>query len=529
MDEPAPPQHITKRTVVSSFIFKLADGGPKVALFRRSARVRTYQHHLAPISGSVDKEDASPLAAAWRELKEETTLTQSSLALVRQGKSYSFVDSDVGREWTIFPFMFRLKTAEEGGAGEQGIQIDWEHESWAWYDPFQVEDSEAFGGVPRLAQSLRRVFFELDIGAAAGEVLSAGLERLQHDYQSGARQLAGIALQLFRDVVKKVELGDSSVGWWASIRSVVWHIWKNGRESMGAAIMVAMLSVLQQVDRRRESLSALPHDTQWKEAVLEDLDGIIAQRGAEAAGRVSAAFAEYLEEAFSGKRASGQPLAVLTLSESSTIALGIRHLLTVSGFSLDLRVLESRPLFEGVTFTASLVEEIAATDAASRLSVTLYADAAAGLAAQGVDVVVVGADRVAQSGAVSNKTGSLPAILCARQAATLGGGAIKVVVLTETEKVAPPGNAAQHVIEENDPEQLVQTWRGQECGERVRRAAASVWRHKALASARNVSFEWCPADQIDIYITEHGPWTAEDVGRRSALVGEEQERLFGDL
>lgn len=38
------PKPMTRRTVVSSFIFKFPpDGGPQVALFRRSDKVRTYQ------------------------------------------------------------------------------------------------------------------------------------------------------------------------------------------------------------------------------------------------------------------------------------------------------------------------------------------------------------------------------------------------------------------------------------------------------------------------------------------------------
>ena len=103
----------------------------------------------------MEESDPSPTAAAWREIREETTLTQKSLVLLRQGKSFTFVDDSIGRQWTIYPFAFRLKTPEEGGTGEGGIHIDWEHDSWEWHDPLQVEDSEAFGGVPRLSESLR--------------------------------------------------------------------------------------------------------------------------------------------------------------------------------------------------------------------------------------------------------------------------------------------------------------------------------------------------------------------------------------
>lgn len=110
------------------------------------------------MSGSIDPEDPSPQAAAWREIREETTLTPSSLELMRQGKSYVLPDESIGREWTIYPFAFRLKEAGEGGRGEEAIELDWEHNTWAWYDPFEVEDEGNSAFVPRLAESLRRVW-----------------------------------------------------------------------------------------------------------------------------------------------------------------------------------------------------------------------------------------------------------------------------------------------------------------------------------------------------------------------------------
>lgn len=102
------------------------------------------RHRWAVVSGSIDPEDPSPQAAAWREIREETTLTPSSLELMRQGKSYVLPDESIGREWTIYPFAFRLKEAGEGGRGEEAIELNWEHDTWAWYDPFEVEDQGKF-------------------------------------------------------------------------------------------------------------------------------------------------------------------------------------------------------------------------------------------------------------------------------------------------------------------------------------------------------------------------------------------------
>ena len=46
---------------------------------------------------------------------------------------------------------------------------------------------------------------------------------------------------------------------------------------------------------------------------------------------------------------------------------------------------------------------------------------------------------------------------------------------------------------------------------------------------RNVFFEWVPPRLVDVYVTEHGRWTVEDISRHSARLGGEQERLFKHL
>lgn len=502
---------------------------------------------MAPISGSIDSADASPLAAAWREINEETTLTPLSLTLLRQGKSYSFCDESVGREWTIYPFAFILKPSEKG---REGIVIDWEHEGWDWYDPLRVEDSEEFGGVPRLAESLRRVWFEKDLGLSAGRELSTGLERLRNDHQSGARELASIALQILREVVSALSLPESRDDWWAKIRFAAWHLWKNGRESMGAAILNVLLSALGSIE---DALSNLTSDStepkELRDAVLGALGRHIASRDKVASKPVSDAFAKYVEAAFPSRRESQEPVSVLTLSESSTIAHSLRHLVFESGFSLDLRILESRPLFEGVSLAASILRDSTPPTAPSqeaqakggqappKIKISLFSDASAALAADGVDIVVIGADRIAGTGAVSNKTGSLPAILSARHVAAAKGSPIKIIVLGESEKIAPPGNTEEHVVEDNDPEQIRRSWTADYNSTRVRQGShiirdiqEKLRGHDGVEiTVHNIFFEWCPPKLIDVYLTEFGQWTAEDISKYSERLGTEEDRLFGDL
>ncbi|OAA60494.1 DUF21 and cbs domain containing protein [Niveomyces insectorum RCEF 264] len=577
---------LKKRAVVSSFILKYPEEGgkPEVALFKRSDKVNTYQHHWAPISGSIEKDDPSPLAAAWRELREETTLTPASLELVRQGKSYTFGDPSVGREWTIYPFVYRLKSAAAASAAQSAIQTDWEHEAWAWYDPLAVEDTEAFGGVPHLAKSLRRAYFEKDLGSApgsAGAVLARGLDRLKNDHQSGARQLAGVALGVLKDVVQALDLGTSAGSsspsspsnvsnaataapmppsfaavdrWWAQVRFAAWHIWKNGRESMGAAILSVLLDALASMEETLQHHhghaggSSHCHGA-LRDAVVKDLDERIAQRASAASAEpVAAALLQYLETQFLGDGDGHGALSVLTLSESSTIAQCLQHVAARSRFaSLDLRVLESRPLFEGVSLGASLVQFVedkgadSTGGAAIPVQVTLYTDASAALAAEGVDVVLLGADRIAASGAVSNKTGSLPAVLSAKQQQQQQSAGVKVVVLGETEKIATPGDPHAHVVEDNDPVQVTRAWhsgdnstRVRSAGDRLDRALATGGDDKSNNTAvhvrvHNIFFEWVPPALVDAYVTEQGRWSVEDISRHSAALGEKEARFFQDL
>lgn len=521
-------------------------------------RLTQCSHRWAVVSGSIDPEDASPQAAAWREVREETTLTPSSLELMRQGKSYVLPDESIGREWTIYPFAFRLKDRSEGGRGEEGITLDWEHDDWAWYDPLDIEDSESFGAVPRLAESLRRVWFEKGLGGAAGAVLTDGLDRLRKDHQSGARELASASLQILRGIVLKMDARQPIDEWWTKVRFAAWHIWKNGREAMGAAILSALLAALRDLE---EVLPQQNTTAEARDALVQALDRRVAARH-EAAQAVSVAFARFLQERFSARAESRQPISVLTLSESSTVAHALRHVAATTPLHLDVRILESRPLFEGVSLASALARDTPWQGSAAttppvkgdgdearkaplpKLQVTLFTDASAALASQDVDIVLLGADRIAGAGDVSNKTGSLPAVLSARHVSPKA----KTVVLSEHDKVAPPGAAGAHVVDEQDSAQVAGAWQADVNPERIRQAAGTVTRGPGGGSAvadqpapanallrqvridiQNVFFEWVPAELVDFYVTEKGTATLQDIRNLSETLGSEAERLFRDI
>ena len=161
--------------------------------------------------------------------------------------------------------------------------------------------------------------------------------------------------------------------------------------------------------------------------------------------RISDSFASYAKLQCAGS--NPKELRILTLSSSSTIRAALINLITTTpDLQIDLRILESRPLFEGVGLASAITQEVkSATKGLDRSTVRIivYTDASSAIASRDIDFLLLGADRISADGSVSNKTGSLPAILSARHASPR----CKIVVLSELEKVAI---AEEHGVEEND-------------------------------------------------------------------------------
>lgn len=479
---------------------------------------------LAPISGSIENNE-SPLAAAWRELKEETTLTTRDLEFWRQGKPFSYRDTSIGREWTIYPFAFRLKALK---GSDSGIQIDWEHDGWEWYDPEKVRDDEAFGGVPRLAESLRRVWFEAAMNREAAQALQSGLEQLRSDHQSGSHELTSIALKGFRDVLASLQ-GDED--WWITARTAAWHLWRNGRESMGAGTLNAFLSVLADMDDLQ--VHSLDYRSRW-DGVIAVVDRHLEQRRTMPA-RIKQSFATYLKDNFHPitQAPSQDTLTILTLSASSTIRDSILDAFTSSPVSrLDLRILESRPLFEGASMASSIFSEFETKNLSSlkkELHLTVYTDASAAIAGLNVDFVLLGADRISSSGSVSNKTGSLPAVLSAKHVSPKA----KILIFSQLEKVAEAGTEEDHQLEQNERAEVMSGWFDADVkGLNVLVEAIQGKQPENSnyhVDVKNVYFEWVPADLIDAYISEDGTLDKATILEKARQVQSQTERYFGSL
>lgn len=509
---------IKKRVVAGSFLFKIPNGDDKqarVALFRRSSKVSTYQHKLAPCSGSVESSDVSTLSAALREILEETTLPASSLDLLRVGKPYSLTDESIGRQWNINPFAFRLKNVAEGGKGEEAIKLDWEHDGIEWFDPMQVSGSDEFGGVPGLINSLRRVWPEYDLGPEAGSVLTEGLQRLREDHKHGARELAGMAVSTLRDVIRQMEHSNTlDESWWSKVRMAAWHICQS-RPSMGTAITSAMVKAL---DTIRTSYLADIDTTDKIQHITQALGQQLAQRNS-VTDRIYESFTEYVKRDIL-RDGSKDCVSILTLSLSSTISSYLLQAASTLDVALDLRVLESRPLCEGVTLASKMLK---GSPEGSGLKVTLYSDASIALAARDVDLVLLGADRISSAGNVSNKIGSLPMVLTALYVTP----SARVIVLSDTEKIDGPGSRDEHSSEENSPSELSQAWKGIVEGAEVVEEALS--RGDPRVAVKNAYFEWVPAKLVNKYATEEGLWGTEQIQEKSTWIGKETDKCFNDL
>ncbi|KAA8643993.1 hypothetical protein EYZ11_006586 [Aspergillus tanneri] len=513
--------NLEKRDVVSSFIFHFPPGKPSnpvVALFRRSDKVNTYQHHLAPISGTISQKDKDPLTAAWRELAEETTLTPSNLTLWRTGKPFTFRDPSVGREWTVHPFAFRLD------GPESAIQTDWEHERWEWYDPRAVRDEANFGGVPRLKESLCRVWFEGAMSEPASQILSTGLNRLRTDHKSGANELTAIALNVFRDFIMHTRNALDET-WWTTVRMVAWHLVKNGRESMGAATLNAVLAVLTEIEKILQVRGDMAVTEQEWDRILPMMDFQVSKRASNKK-RVMKSFTSYLRSRFLGN-GMGETLTILTMSSSSTIQDSILDAFAALDIQmLELRVLESRPLFEGTSYASSILCRLKSqfqTSDKKTLKVRMYTDASAALAAEGVDIVLLGADRISAQKGVSNKTGSLPLVLSTKQVAP----SVQVVVLSGLEKI----NGTSGFIDDDEPEdygpaEVVNTWRndGIEGVDILEQAMEN-----GIVEVENVYFEWVPFSLVDAFVCEDGILDVGSLQERSRQLREMVDRYFGDL
>lgn len=206
----------------------------------------------------------------------------------------------------------------------------------------------------------------------------------------------------------------------------------------------------------------------------------------------------------------------------------------------------------------------------SRLRVTVAPDCAVGTmmlggggtGSGGVDIVLLGADRISPEGDVVNKMGSLGVVCAARQLKP----DIRIIVVSEAEKIAPTptpttttttttsistsppkeGNA-QHTThvhkEQHPPTDLSTAWSESAQAQLERRIHLQEEESPSPSSSGdgmgnhnytnlrvfNEWFERVPARFVDAYVSELGILNSEMVRGVSGRVGELEARVFGGV
>ncbi|VUC20494.1 unnamed protein product [Clonostachys rosea] len=222
-------QELQRRAVVGSFLLRRdQDGIPKVALFRRTNKVNTYQHKYATISGGIEPTDPTPLDAAKRELKEETTLdADADLRFLCRGAPYSFIDRKANYEWSVHPFAFRVPPG-----AEKSIRLGFEHESYKWFPADQIPIPELAAGI---VESLRRVWPE----GALSRVGALSRFILREDDTDSI----DAAWRAFAQAAGE-RLSGHPEEWWRLVRLAGWHVWNNSDAGVKGEVLGRVVPAL---------------------------------------------------------------------------------------------------------------------------------------------------------------------------------------------------------------------------------------------------------------------------------------------
>ena len=121
----------------------LMDYHENILILKRSDKVRTYKGYWSGIAGYVEKGE-EPVDTAFKEIREETGLTDNDVELIKTIDPIEFTDfyEEEKYDWKVYPFLFRVRK-------ESKIQIDWEHISYRWIKP---SDIDKFKVVPHLRE-----------------------------------------------------------------------------------------------------------------------------------------------------------------------------------------------------------------------------------------------------------------------------------------------------------------------------------------------------------------------------------------
>lgn len=428
--------------------------------------------------------------------------------MLRRGKPFSLVDEELNTEWTVHPFAWELKP------DAKPIKFDWEHTEFKFIKP---DDLEQYEHVPQLEVGMRRVL--------VNDETEKGLQVLREDHESGAQVLALKALKILLNSVNQGELSKlpTTKKFWNELRWMAWHLGKNGRPSMSAAVQAQLFKA---IDTMAADISPAVDTLPLNEAKAVAVKTIEQKLAAaeHTLEKLSGHFVDYVENRTTVDDKS-QPIRIVTLSASGTVMQCMCCLVSVlasRGFSISLSVLESRPKFEGVSFVENLLSNLKFDPAViNKLEVQIVSDASVATVTGNADYLVLGGDKVLPNGDVSNKIGSLVAAIVAKTIHP----ECQVIAAFETTKITPSSfEGNDEKVEYNDPAEMTDAWPG-DAVERLEKGKHTGFH----VEVKNAYFEWINAKWIDAYVSEEGLLSVEDI-KNLALESEElEERVFSDL
>ncbi len=391
------------KQVVTSFL----QHGGKILILKRSGAVGAHQNRWAGVSGYLEKRE-EPLKRAFKEIEEETGLTEDKVDLLKASEPIGIPDAETNIFWIVHPHLFRTRSSE--------VKTDWEHTEHLWIDP---EELMKYSTVPALNEVLQKVLpTPLEKIIPDSQILEK-VKRIEEDRIRSASQLARESVETLVEASEAYGSTGSVEDYVSRMKMVAEHL-MSLRPSM-APINNEVGDMLYRLVEKSKTTTNLDEVRLF---VKDEAEKIV-KMSKEAARAISENVLQIIPE----------KAVVLTHSYSSTVIEALKHAYN-SGREIQVIVTESRPLFEGRVAAKELVEH--------GIPTTLVTDAAAGYFADKVSLLLIGADSLFADGSVVNKAGTYPLVL----AASYQG--VPVYVAAELSKVNLRSYFSRVLLEEKD-------------------------------------------------------------------------------
>ncbi|EPS45977.1 hypothetical protein H072_49 [Dactylellina haptotyla CBS 200.50] len=483
----------------------------------------------------------SPLKTAIQQFEDLTKLTYSSGFLrILVGTPFSIPNPSGSQEATkIHPFLLSINRTL---AISHKIKIS----------P-NIQSLSSTGTTTNLIDLSAHDFLNQALQRCTiSPALEESIERLRNDHTSGAGRLANLAVKEFASLCASdpaLLSRESTADWWTALRLYGWHLF-HSRPAMSSSIQNCVIRILQHIST---TLPTLPKNPSERADVVSNLILTSLKSTRSKSYTIPQAFCNLVGglQGFVDAKDGKKLFNILVHSNSSVMACSLAALFQIAERPrIRVFVLESRPLFEGVTLARYLRNQIPETagekgvNAVPAVTVEVAVDAAVGNYTKVADLYVLAADRIYPNGDVSNKIGCLAAALGMRfnerrrQGATISNAAGKnksIIVIGGTDKVCGKDERDRgwdYSYEENDGGEVKECWPGV-CDDDVDSPAElsddSDNDGEEDVRVRNMYFETVPAELIDCYLTEEGVMDADGIGEVADCHLTREMEIFGEL